>query len=201
MYSEATAWDVPEVVSPASGLPVSLDDARWEPQVGEELDDDRVSKLVHSAADWLARKWDVSILETTLRVWIDYRREWLCAFYRHDGYREIPLPRWPAKEISSVKVWDTEGTEATISSDLYDLLSPRPSERPILWISDEAVPDSPRAIRFMAIEWVAGWEDADALPGSRRIGLLKAIQYLHEESGLPRSERLGRWIANNRPGL
>lgn len=192
----AESWRVPEVVVPASGVPLALADARWQLQVGDDLDDDRVTDLVERATANVEDFHEVSVLERTLRIWIDYE-SWCWSFERRDGYRYIPLPAHPAKEISAVKVWTRDDQETEVTSG-FALLGPRPSKFPVLRVADSVLPSSPRHVRLMSVEWVAGWDGAANVPARLRDTLLLGVLLAHEETGTMNWQRLHALFANRK---
>ena len=177
---------IPEVVTAASGLPVTRSEARWQLQVDDEIPDDVIDGLVRRAASVVERSG--SLMERTLGLWLDRADLWR-GIAVVDGWHHISLPSPPAASITSVKTWGSDDTETTLASSDRELLSARPSRVPVLRIATDALGDL-RAIRSVRVVWTAGYASRDDIPSFLRQAVLEALAMLDREDGTPEWARL-----------
>jgi uncharacterized phiE125 gp8 family phage protein len=102
-----------------------------------------------------------------------------------DGFcNPIELPHAaPLQSISSVKYYDTDGTQQTLSTSYYRADTASTPGRVVLKPS-QAWPDV-QADRGQAVEvtYVAGWATVAGIPANAKIGMLMLIDHLHENRG------------------
>lgn len=95
------------VITPPSGLAVTLSDAKLHCRVDVSDDDALITAMISAAQAQAEHRAGLSLLAQTLELQLD---DWPC---------RIDLPRPPLVAISSVKYLDAAGVEQTISSGNY----------------------------------------------------------------------------------
>ncbi len=98
-----------QIKTPPSREPVSLALAKSHLRVDGADDDSLISGLISAARNWAEGYQNRAYLEQTWYLWLDD--------FPSEDYIEIPLP--PLQSITSIKYYDTDGTEATMDSGDY----------------------------------------------------------------------------------
>jgi uncharacterized phiE125 gp8 family phage protein len=141
------------VVTPAAGLPVSLDAARRNSRIDTTDEDTRLTELIGAATKYVQRHTDTALITQTLSWKMDL-------FPRnkkppHSATRPLYLPTWPVQSLVSVSYVDMDGNTQTIPTNTIALRSPAFGHSRIArqnweaWPSVKATPDAVD-IRFIA---------------------------------------------------
>ncbi len=138
------------LITPPAADPVSLAEAKAQVRVqASNTDEDTlITRLISAATRHIERSLDLSLMERTYRLTLDAFTD------------AIELPRGPVSAVNSVKYFDAEGVEQTVSDDDYttDLTSIRN------WVvlnSGSSWPATLNAVNAVSVEYVAGF---DTLP-------------------------------------
>ena len=168
----------PILVSPASVMPVSLDDAKSQLRVDHSDDDALISRLIESATGWIDGWSGVlgrAIMQQTWRQ-------------QYDSFASrMRLVVGPVLSVSSITYHDIDGNQQTVSSDVYALRNyadwayvslandkewpshdGREAGIEINYVSGHASPgEVPAAIKHAILMLVASWyENREAVGGA-----------------------------------
>ena len=162
-----------KLITPASTYPVTLAEAKLHCRVDLADDDTLITALITAATEMAEQKTGRAIMTQTLELTLD-------AF--PDAFE---LTRVPAQSITSVKYYDTTGTQQTLSNTLYALdaaddfgfahISP---------VYAGVWPDTRDQINAVAVRYVAGYADAASVPQSIKnwILLMVSTMYANRET-------------------
>ncbi len=115
--------------------------------------------------------------------WDGVREGSINALYNENTLRSVELPKWPLASITSVKVFDEAGTEATVTvANTFDVdLYRRPGrltlKRGATW------PVALRASNAIEIVYVAGFTSAANVPGPMKRALRQLASHLYSHRG------------------
>lgn len=160
--------------------PITLTEAKAHLRRDDTADDTLITSLIEAvrehadgAAGWLGR----AIITQTWTLKLDAFSDQIT----------IPLP--PLQSVTSVKYIDTDGTEQTLASSVYQVVSGEPARLVLAygqsWPSTRTEPDAVR------IEFVAGYGVAVAVPETIKAALLLHLGTLYrdrESTGNAQSE-------------
>lgn len=160
-----------ELVTPSTGPVADL--SRLKEHVSQTLDIDDVLLLMYEeiAHRWVEGYLGRSVLRQTWREWYD------------GPFRgPVVLLEEQAVALTSVTVYDEDDAATVVSSAIYqvDLIS-LPSR--LILRSGQTWPTELRAANAIAVEYTAGWADADAVPPAVKaaVFLYAAHRYAHRE--------------------
>ena len=134
------------VVTPAAGLPVSLDAARRNSRIDTTDEDTRLTELLGAATKYVQRHTDTALITQTLSWKMDLFPRTASPLY---------LPTWPVQSLVSVSYVDMDGASQTIPTNTIALRSPAFGHARVArqnweaWPSCKATPDAVD-IRFTA---------------------------------------------------
>lgn len=113
-------WELPytiSVVTPSTGAPVSVNEVKDHTYIDGNLQDNVIQRQVN-AASRLVEVWSRrQLLQATFDVKFPH--------FPCDG--KLPLPRFPAKSISSVSYYNADNSSTTMASSDYNLVAPTDS--------------------------------------------------------------------------
>lgn len=98
-----------QIKTPPAREPVSLALAKSHLRVDGTDDDSLISGLISAARNWCENYQNRAYMEQTWELWLDE--------FPGADYIEIPLP--PLQSIASIKYYDTDDTEATVTATDY----------------------------------------------------------------------------------
>lgn len=148
-------------------LTVSVDEARAHLILDHRDDDTLLAGFIRTALDWLTPPsgWlGRSLMRQTLRLDMP---TWC--------FRPIELPAPPIVSVTSIKYFDAVNAEQTLDPSDYFL-----DEDTLLWGATFTEPQlyaRPYAVR---ITYLAGYENAAALPPAIKAGLLQLVAHWYE---------------------
>lgn len=161
-------------VAPTS-YPVTLDEAKAQLRIKDELAEDAVIeqaivRATKKAEDWQARQYMTATYEQ-----------------RHDVFPDvILLRRPPVQSVTSIKYTDTGGVLTTLNDSLYDadLHSVPPRIAPAY---GESWPATRGEMNAVVITYEAGYGGADDVPDDVKGAILELIAFWFEnrEAALP----------------
>lgn len=167
----------PRIVTPAveAAWPVSFDEAKKSCDIDHADDDEELRAMVQTAIDWLQPPMGclrVSIARQTLRLDLPC---W--------PVKSLTLPAGPVVTIGSVKYFDQDNAEQTLSSSYYFA-----DEDTLLFTDTFAAPsiyDRPGAVR---ITYDAGYgEGGQACPNQIKLAIKQAVRHWYDNRGVVQS--------------
>jgi len=162
-----------KLITAPSTYPVTLAEAKLHCRVDIADDDTLITALITAATEMAEQKTGRAIMTQTLELTLDAFPE------------AFELTRVPVQSITSVKYYDTTGTQQTLSDTLYALdaaddfgfahISP---------VYAGVWPDTRDQINAVAVRYVAGYADAASVPQSIKnwILLMVSTMYANRET-------------------
>jgi uncharacterized phiE125 gp8 family phage protein len=106
-----------ELVTPAATAAIALGDAKAYLRITSTAENDIISRIVSAATGYVEDALGRSLINTT------WRESFEC--FPVSGYSPINLQRAPLSSVTTIKYYDTDGTQQTWSSDEYFVFTPR----------------------------------------------------------------------------
>ena len=162
-----------KLITAPSTYPVTLAEAKLHCRVDIADDDTLITALITAATEMAEQKTGRAIMTQTLELTLDAFPE------------AFELTRVPVQSITSVKYYDTTGTQQTLSDTLYALdaaddfgfahISP---------VYGGTWPTTRDQINAVAVRYVAGYADAASVPQSIKnwILLMVSTMYANRET-------------------
>lgn len=143
-----------QTLTPPSGEPLSLADAKLFARVGSDHEDDLLGQLIAAARARVEAETGLALVTRTLRLTLT---DWPLGVLERGAFR---LPRAPAARLVTVRLRDGEVSEdATDRFELTAGLSPRLTPQPFgAWAWPRSVHER------IEIDWVAGFGDSADVP-------------------------------------
>lgn len=132
------------LVTPAASFPVTATEAKLHCRVDGASDDDLIDGLIAAATEYVEQYTGRSIMQQTWKLSLDAFSE------------NILLPKGPVQSVSSLKYFDREGVEQTVSSSDYTL----DNASDPAWIvrnADATWPDVLDSVNAVNVTYVAGY--------------------------------------------
>ena len=137
------------LITPPSREPLSLARARYAVRRDSEtIDDDIIQGLLTTARVYAEGFQNRAYMEQTWDLWLDE--------FPSVGYIDIPLP--PLQSVTSIKYYDVDDTEATFSTDYYDVDTKGYVGRVVLKYAESWPSTVLRPSNGVVIRFVAGYE-------------------------------------------
>ena len=161
--------------APASE-PISRTEAKLHARVETDADDALIDSLIIAAREtaetMTSRRLISQVREVQYNCWPDTDSR---------GISEFWLPGPPLSTVTHVKYYDTDGTQQTLSTDVYEVNTAKEPGRVTLkpnqsWPSLQSGKATPITIRF-----TAGYADAAAVPDRVKIGMYMLISYWYNQ--------------------
>lgn len=162
-----------KLITAPSTYPVTLAEAKLHCRVDIADDDTLITALITAATEMAEQKTGRAIMTQTLELTLDAFPE------------AFELTRVPVQSITSVKYYDTTGTQQTLSNTLYALDAA--DDFGFAYISPVYAgvwPDTRDQINAVAVRYVAGYADAASVPQSIKnwILLMVSTMYANRET-------------------
>jgi uncharacterized phiE125 gp8 family phage protein len=147
---------------------VDIAEAKGHLRITDNQNDGQIASYIAAATEEAEQYMGRGILTQTWKVVFD----WFA--------NEMPLPMAaPLQSITSVKYYDTDGTQQTLSTSYYDTNTVRRPGAVVLkagqsWPSVQ----SERRNGRVEIIYVCGWTSADAVPERIKQGIRQFVAYL-----------------------
>jgi uncharacterized phiE125 gp8 family phage protein len=162
-----------KLITAPSTYPVTLAEAKLHCRVDLADDDTLIAALITAATEMAEQKTGRAIMTQTLELTLDAFPE------------AFELTRVPVQSITSVKYYDTTGTQQTLSNTLYALDAA--DDFGFAYISPVYAgvwPNTRDQINAVAVRYVAGYADAASVPQSIKnwILLMVSTMYANRET-------------------
>lgn len=149
--------------------PISLTEAKAQLRLEISADDDLVTDLIQGAREAVEDITKRQLITATWKLTLD-------AFPA-----EIVLPLPPLQSVSSIKYYDTDGNQQTLSSSLYSVDTQSQPGR-ITPAYGESWPDTRTINNAVEVNFVAGYGDAGSdVPMKIRQAMLLYITWGYED--------------------
>jgi len=184
-----------KIVTPPSGLAISLSDAKNYLRVSGTADDTMITGFITSATDIVERYLDRKLLTQTWQLWMDsfpgkYNFDSL-----HDGVQtgklseylvqsgEICIPLMPLVSVTHLKTYDDDGTANTFSSSSY--IVDTISEPGRLSLKNDTTWPSTylRPVNGIEIQFVVGYGAASDIPTAISQAINELVAKFYESRG------------------
>ncbi len=162
-----------KLITAPSTYPVTLAEAKLHCRVDIADDDTLITALITAATEMAEQKTGRAIMTQTLELTLD-------AF--PDAFE---LTRVPVQSVTSVKYYDTTGTQQTLSNTLYALDAAEDfGFAHISPVYGGTWPTTRDQINAVAVRYVAGYADAASVPQSIKnwILLMVSTMYANRET-------------------
>ena len=155
------------VVTASTHDPVTLEELKWQARV-DGSDDDSLMRLHIKAAveyceEFTGLKFVTATYDQTFDTWSN----------------ELVLDKPPLSSVTSVKYYDEDGVEQTLSSAVYDAVTNRQPGM-VRLAYDQSWPTHRAQDEPITVQFVAGHGDAADVPDSLRLAVLLYASHLHE---------------------
>lgn len=162
-----------KLITAPSTYPVTLAEAKLHCRVDIADDDTLITALITAATEMAEQKTGGAIMTQTWELTLDAFPE------------AFELTRVPVQSITSVKYYDTTGTQQTLSNTLYALDAA--DDFGFAYISPVYAgvwPNTRDQINAVAVRYVAGYADAASVPQSIKnwILLMVSTMYANRET-------------------
>ena len=158
-----------KLITAPSTYPVTLAEAKLHCRVDIADDDTLITALITAATEMAEQKTGRAIMTQTLELTLDAFPE------------AFELTRVPVQRITSVKYYDTTGTQQTLSNTLYALDAA--DDFGFAYISPVYAgvwPNTRDQINAVAVRYVAGYADAASVPQSIKNWILLMVSTMYE---------------------
>jgi uncharacterized phiE125 gp8 family phage protein len=164
------------LVTAPTSEPITLTEAKAHCRVDHSLDDARFAALILAAREWGQGLTHKAFLTQTWDYSLDCFPD------------EIKLPMSPVQSITSVKYYDTDNTEQTLSSSAY--ITDVRSHVPRISLADGYDwPDTYYRYHPVTVRFVAGYTS-----GAADLYTIRAALLLHVEAHYDRTENFDRLV-------
>ena len=162
-----------KLITPPTTFPIDLASAKLHCRVDIADDDTLITALITAATEMAEQKTGRAIMTQTLELTLDAFPE------------AFELTRVPVQSVTSVKYYDTTGTQQTLSNTLYALDAA--DDFGFAYISPVYAgvwPNTRDQINAVAVRYVAGYADAASVPQSIKnwILLMVSTMYANRET-------------------
>jgi len=156
-------------ITAPSTYPVTLADAKLHCKVDTNADDALITSLITAASDMAEQKTGRAIMPQTWELTLD-------AF--PDAFE---LTRVPVQSITSIKYYDTNGVQQTLSGSLYTLSNTDEyGFAYVVPIYNGTWPSTRGQINAVAVRYVAGYADAASVPEGIKQWIKLMISTMYE---------------------
>lgn len=157
-----------KLITAPSTYPVTLAEAKLHCRVDIADDDALITALITAATEMAEQKTGRAIVTQTLELTLDAFPE------------AFELTRVPVQSITSVKYYDTTGTQQTLSNTLYALDAAEDfGFAHISPVYAGVWPDTRDQINAVAVRYVAGYADAASVPQSIKNWILLMVSTMY----------------------
>lgn len=160
-----------QLVTPASGRPVSVDEARSWLRLSHQADDAEVGALIDAAVELVRQEYGRQLLTATWRMSLERFPCW-----------DFRLPVGPARAVTSIQYVDTNGETQTLDSARYvvDTTADPAVVQPV-WAGYWPVTRCQR--QAVLVTFTAGYGTAADVPESVKTAIKLAVAWWYERRG------------------
>ena len=184
-----------ELVTAPVGLVASVSELKNALRIDASVttDDALITLCITSATSILEKTFGLALLSQTWKLWLDQwpaKKDFLPPYsYQTAAFvlsevktlePAISLAMHPVTAISSIKVYDSEGTPATVDASGYTLDKSQKPSRAILTSNISWPTSTIRAAKAIEIEFVAGFA---TLPDELKMGVISFAMSIYQSRG------------------
>ena len=166
-----------ELVTAPVAAAISLGDAKAHLRITSTAENDIISRIVSAATGYVESALGRSLISTT----------WRERFERFpvSGMLSVPLQRCPLASVTTIKYYDTDGTQQTWSSDEYHVFTPRETIGSVRLGADYTWPNTETARPYpIEVEYIAGYGDAaTAIPAELLVAVYLTVDHWYRYRG------------------
>lgn len=161
-----------DLETPPSAEPVTLSEAKLYSRITGSREDDLITAFIKSARQKAEDYCNSSFITQT----------WILSMDNSPSSSQLELPRGPLQSISSVKYYDSDYAEQTLSSDeYYAIINGFRNNGRLQLKSGYSWPTSLREADNFKVEYVVGYGDAASdVPEAIKTGIKAIISDLYE---------------------
>jgi uncharacterized phiE125 gp8 family phage protein len=167
----------PVLITPAAEEPITLAEAKAHCRVDGTDEDTLISGLIVAAREYVEDMTGRALVTSTWDYYLD-RFPWsdACSWSRHD----IKLPKGKLQSVTSIKYTDSSGNQYTLDPSTYHALTAREPGAVRLAHGASWPPATLRSGEAVVIRFVAGYDNAAAVPQSLKNAMLLLIGWWYE---------------------
>lgn len=161
-----------KLVTPPAVEPVTLEEAKAHLRIDGTEEDVLIAGLIQAAREYCEGFQNRAYITQTWQCWLD---NW-------PGGDEIEIPRPPLQAVNSIKYYGEDGTEYTLSPEVFIVDAHNQPGRVVLASSNRTWPETTlRPTNGICIEFSAGYGgNSDTVPMRVKQAMLLLIGHWHE---------------------
>lgn len=159
------------IVTPPAEEPVSLTEAKNHLRIDLTDDDSLISALIVAAREHAEAITRRAFITQTLKLSLD-------AFPANNGPIYVPMP--PLQSVNSLKYFDTDGVEQTLTEGADFLVDAESEPGRITPAPDTGWPATQSRPNAVSVEFVAGFGDASKVPQGIKQAILLMVGHWYE---------------------
>lgn len=159
------------IVTPPAEEPVTLTEAKNHLRVDLTDDDSLISALIVAAREHAEAITRRAFITQTLKLSLD-------AFPANNGPIYVPMP--PLQSVNSLKYFDTDGMEQTLTEGTDFLVDNESEPGRITPAPDTGWPVTQNRPNAVSVEFVAGFGDASKVPQGIKQAILLMVGHWYE---------------------
>lgn len=159
------------IVTPPAEEPVTLTEAKNHLRVDLSDDDSLISALIVAAREHAEAITRRAFITQTLKLSLD-------AFPANNGPIYVPMP--PLQSVNSLKYFDTDGMEQTLTEGTDFLVDNESEPGRITPAPDTGWPATQNRPNAVSVEFVAGFGDASKVPQGIKQAILLMVGHWYE---------------------
>lgn len=154
-----------KLITPPSAEPVSLVEAKAQLRFTSNAEDSLISQRISMIRQYCEDQTQISLMPQTWELVLDG----FCC--------EMFLPHPPVQSVISIKYLDVDGVEQTIPSADYVLDNINDLRARVVPAPGNSWPVTLYGVNVVRIRYIAGYQDANAVPGPLKLYILSHLGY------------------------
>lgn len=154
-----------KLITPPSVEPVSLSEAKAQLRFTSDAEDALISQRIGMIRQYCEDQTQISLMSQTWELVLDG----FCC--------EMFLPRPPVQSVVSIKYIGVDGIEQTIPNTDYVLDNINDLRARVVPASGKSWPVTYYGVNVVRIRYIAGYQDASAVPGPLKLYILSHLGY------------------------
>lgn len=140
------------------------------------IDDTLFTLYQNTALDFVEKMAEITLVEKVYNLDLSAWPNMGIPEHYFDTFVPIRLETYPVSAVNSIKYYDEDNTQQTLSTSLYETwLSHRP---PMIMISVDNIPDIyPDTTKPITIQYTAGYTSVASFPPGSQLAVLELMAY------------------------